>query len=441
MPLFLITITLAITACYAVAAVYYPQLYVFATYEDMYGEWGQAYFFLATGIFSLLNVLRRDSSPDKLAAVAPEPAEGQPEASKSHFKWFFALLAAAAFYTFLEEISWGQRLIGFDTPGFFSENSYQDEANLHNLLTGPVETWAKTALTYLLALGFIGYGVIFPLTLKARWKPALFLGRWGLPAPPLALLPAFVISAVCELELFAFNEAEVAELLVAMSMAFTALHYWLNNNPRRLYYFMAVTLAVGAAAFTTTQTLLNNPSQKSEIEHRLANGYEKFADRYERYDHYRAIAQVLEFYDQLKPNNTVVLRRIADNYRLADDTQKADEFVNRAIEAGLKRYAEDPDNVPSNISLAKSYHLANRPEKVYFYGFHAYQLALKNHDKEPDNAYWAYWLAKACEQINQQQDALKYYREAYHLEPDNSRYERAYHEKKQRMAEFYEEHE
>ena len=423
--LYLACISLTIVCFYAIAAIYFPQLYIFCTYEDMYGEWGQFYFFLATFVFSILNSIN--------------PANGR-------YRWFFMLLALASFYTFMEEISWGQRLFGFDTPEYFAKNSYQDEANLHNLLTGPEESWTKTALTYLVSAGFIGYGILYPLLLKIHWKVAERFYHWGLVPPPLALMPAFFLGVICELELFSFNEAEVAELLVAMAMAFTALNFWLQRHPAQqsnsLLYFVGTTIVVMASAFVTTQTLLNNPVQKAEITHRLANGYDKFADRYQRYDHYLAVAEVLQLYDQLKPDNTVVLRRIAGNYQLLERPEKAREFLYRAIDVGLKRISKDPDNVPSNISLAKSYHQVNRPEKVYFYGSHAYNIALKHYQEARENqdkAYWAYWLAKACEQINKQPEALKYFRRAHKLDPDSYRYERAYYQKRHLMERYYEE--
>jgi len=422
---YLVCISLAIVGFYAITAVYFPQLYIFCTYEDMYGEWGQAFFFLVTFIFSTLNVINSASR---------------------RFRWFFMLLAFASFYTFMEEISWGQRLFGYDTPEFFEKHSYQDEANLHNLLTGPVESWTKTTLTYLITIGLIGYGLIFPIALKMHWKPAIWFEQSGVVAPPLALLPAFLFGGLFELELFSFNEAEVAELLVAMAMAFTALNFWLlqhqSEPSKSLLYFIATTVIVSVSAFVTTQTLLNNPVQKAEITHRLANGYDKFADRYERYDHYLAVAQVLQLYDQLKPDNTVVLRRIADNYQLLERPEKAREFLYRAIDVGLKRISKDPDDVPTNISLAKSYHQVARPEKVYFYGSHAYDVALQHFQDARENldkAYWAYWLAKACEQINKQPEALKYFRRAHKLDPDSYRYERAYYQKRHLMERYYEE--
>lgn len=43
------------------------------------------------------------------------------------------LLALFCFVSFGEEISWGQRLLGFESPSFFRQWNHQDEFNLHNL--------------------------------------------------------------------------------------------------------------------------------------------------------------------------------------------------------------------------------------------------------------------------------------------------------------------
>lgn len=416
-------ISLLIVTFYAITAVYFPQLYIFCTYEDMYGEWAQVFFFLMTFIFASLNVISSDVG---------------------RFRWFFSVLALAALYTFMEEISWGQRLIGFDTPGFFEEHSYQNEANLHNLLTGPVESWTKTALTYVIALGMLAYGVIFPLLLNRKWRLALWFDKWGCVAPPLGLIPAFLFAAIFEAEFFSFNEAEVAELLVAMAMAFTSLSFFLKIRPQKplksLLSFILTTLIVTLTAFSTTQILLHKPAQKDEITHRLANGYKKFADRYERYDHYRAIIDVLQLYDQLKPDNTVILRRIRDNYLLLGEQVQADAILQRAIQIALTRHQNQPDNLPAIISLAKSYHQIQRPDKVFLYAQKAYDLALQNISASPDTktqAYNYYWLAKACEQLNKQPEALKYYRLAHKTEPNSSRYERAYYNKRHLMEKYY----
>ena len=52
-----------------------------------------------------------------------------------------ALIAFSFFFIGMEEISWGQRIFGWDTPELVSEYNYQDETNLHNLInlwSGPI---------------------------------------------------------------------------------------------------------------------------------------------------------------------------------------------------------------------------------------------------------------------------------------------------------------
>jgi tetratricopeptide (TPR) repeat protein len=414
----LCSIPLAVVGFYAIAVVYYPGIYVISTYEDLYGEWAQTYGFLATFVFSTLISL-----------------------NKSHpQRWFFVLLAAAGFYVFMEEISWGQRIIGFDTPNFFHDNSYQDEANLHNLLTGPVDSRSKTILTYLVATGLVAYGVLFPIALQIKYKPALWLSRMRIAAaPPLPLMPAFAVAAVLEVELFSFNEAEVAELLVAWALAFTALDSWLqsrNAQNRSVMPYVVVFFGIVGAAWGTTTLLLNSPEQRKEIDSRLANGYERFAERYEGYDYTYGVAEVLQRYDELEPNNTVILRKIADNLEVLGEAEKARFFIQKAVDEGLRRVKEDANNIQANVSLAKSYRKLGDYGAMAVYAEKAYQLAQVKQQAEPDNAYWAYWLAKACEQTNRREEAFKYYRKAHQLEPNSSRYDEAYQQMKEIMIDY-----
>ena len=411
----LFSIPLALVGFYAIAAVYYPGLYVLSTYEDLYGEWAQTYGFLTTFVFSTLISL-----------------------NKSHpQRWFFVVLAVASFYVFMEEISWGQRIIGFDTPHFFHQNSYQDEANLHNLLTGPVESRSKTVLTYLIAASLLIYGVVFPLALKLNFKPAICLSRIRLAvSSPLALIPAFVFAAVLEVEPFSFNEAEVAELLVAWALAFTALDSWLNNRKiinTSVRPYLATFFMMASAAWFTTTLLLNSPDQRKEIDKRLANGYERFAERYEGYNYAYGISEVLQRYDELEPNNTVILRKIADNLLLVDAPEKARYFMQKAVDEGLRRIEKDDKNIQAHVSLAKSYRKLGDYNAMTVYAEKAYILAKAKQEAEPKAAYWAYWLAKACEQTHRKQEAFDYYRKAHQLEPDSWRYNEAYQQMKEIM--------
>lgn len=51
-----------------------------------------------------------------------------------YIKPIAALFIATVFFIMgMEEISWGQRLIGFESTEFFVRNNMQEESNLHNL--------------------------------------------------------------------------------------------------------------------------------------------------------------------------------------------------------------------------------------------------------------------------------------------------------------------
>lgn len=51
---------------------------------------------------------------------------------RTRIVWYL-LLALIFFLCFGEEISWGQRIVGFSSPDYFAEHNLQGEFNIHNL--------------------------------------------------------------------------------------------------------------------------------------------------------------------------------------------------------------------------------------------------------------------------------------------------------------------
>ena len=47
---------------YLVMALYFPMAYIWATYEDLFGEWSQTFFFLAALILSLRNAFSKSQN-------------------------------------------------------------------------------------------------------------------------------------------------------------------------------------------------------------------------------------------------------------------------------------------------------------------------------------------------------------------------------------------
>ena len=131
---------------------------------------------------------------------------------------FYGLFALLFFFFAMEEISWGQQFLGFDTPEFWRVRNAQDELTLHNYdFSG-----AKYLEVYPLIAGLIGL-----LSVGAAWLRLLPKSI----SPPLILVSWFAaISLHSGLDLFhefyIFNPGldelinaldEAAEMLVAIA--------------------------------------------------------------------------------------------------------------------------------------------------------------------------------------------------------------------------------
>jgi len=120
----------------------------------------------------------------------------------------YVLLAAGFLIMALEEMSWGQRLIGWKTPGVMIEGNHQSETNLHNFIN-----------PHLLLLGVL----VGPLPLVAVLTSAWLhdrgkAGHWSLlvlPHPSLIGLSLFIALPV--------NNNEILEVLLAL---FAVLYVW-----------------------------------------------------------------------------------------------------------------------------------------------------------------------------------------------------------------------
>lgn len=133
--------------------------------EDRAYEWIGFLGFFGAGVFSLLTLLYRQKMP-KLAAL------------------FF--LGTGLFYLICagEEISWGQRVFGWETPTAFAEINEQGETNIHNIENLPIHP--KDVVSWFIKLFGIGFPVIFFFVFKKRDH---LLRRC---VAPLSMVPLFI---------------------------------------------------------------------------------------------------------------------------------------------------------------------------------------------------------------------------------------------------------
>jgi hypothetical protein len=101
----------------------------------------------------------------------------------------YGVLAVALFFVAGEEISWGQRLLGFHTPAEFAQRNLQGETTVHNL----------SLFTRLFHLGELAIGILGTALPLVRW-PAALRARYGRLieriVPPAVLIPYFALPGV-----------------------------------------------------------------------------------------------------------------------------------------------------------------------------------------------------------------------------------------------------
>ena len=134
---------------------------------------------------------------------------------------FYLFLAILFFIGCGEEISWGQRIFGWQTPKIAQEINSQREMNFHNIRIfndprynrgEPLENERRPVLSFLLDVDtwffsfWFSYCLIIPLLNRYSLRASGKISRWDLPVPPLwigsLLLVNFSMYAIPHLTFF-----------------------------------------------------------------------------------------------------------------------------------------------------------------------------------------------------------------------------------------------
>ncbi len=126
-----------------------------------------------------------------------------------------AIYALMFFMAAGEEVSWGQRIIGWESGEFFQQHNKQDETNLHNLVVGDVHL-TKSLFGPVLTICILLYLVGLPLIYPKGGRIAALADRMAVPVPWLKhaaiALVASIIIAVLDVD----RKWEVYELIFSM---------------------------------------------------------------------------------------------------------------------------------------------------------------------------------------------------------------------------------
>ncbi len=216
------TLVFAVLAYAWLLEVHWPDFYYMSIQEDEYIEWASFWAFL-------------------LAAVAAVVASRKPAAGR--FPWFLYGLALFCFVVAMEEISWGQRVLGYRPPVYFLEHNFQQEFNFHNVIDTDYRKLALSAT-------IVGYGVLLPLLALVAPLRRLF-DRMGVVVPPLGLLPLFVATFLMYLVYPFSHSGEWVELMLGLGMLFALMPAGLK--PVLLGWVVVMALGVASGTLTRLQ--------------------------------------------------------------------------------------------------------------------------------------------------------------------------------------------
>jgi len=205
-------------------------LYYLVVQEDGYVEWATFWAFLLAGAVYWYRALRLgfEFSND----------------------WFLLSLAVFCLFVALEEISWGQRIVGYRPPEYFLESNFQQELNVHNVMDSDLRELA-------LRLIIFGYGAALPAIMLVP-KVGDALRGLGIMPPPARIMPAFLVTGVGQATYpFKFT-GEWIELMLGLCFLFPALAIARTGAPQtrpagRVLLAFAVIVAGGAASATATR--------------------------------------------------------------------------------------------------------------------------------------------------------------------------------------------
>ncbi len=171
-----------------------PDLYYQNVQEDQPLEWMTFWAFIVAAFFYI-----RAAVSDRRLGKLP---------------WFLVGLAAFCIVVAMEEISWGQRLLGYQPPRYFLENNYQQELNIHNVISTGLR---KNLVGFVL----LAYGVALPLLDRIPPTRKL-LDKLQIVAPPLGLAPIFVALAVLLVTYPLRYTGELIEVVMGLAFLFAS---------------------------------------------------------------------------------------------------------------------------------------------------------------------------------------------------------------------------
>lgn len=256
--------------------------------------------------------------------------------------WFVLCLGLMLIVMLGEEVSWGQRLLGFNTPEWLTQRNFQGEFTFHNMRsfqTGQQGNSLEVSWVW----GMIAYLGVLPL-LVVLFRP---LGTWTesyrFPVADwpigVSTLVLFIINAIF------FRTSEVTELILdILLVAFAIEIYWKSSEgtPKEEHQWLAFAVGIWITLWCVVTPFQSGEDALPSV--RSTDLYKSALVMVEREEKDKAF-ETLEESLAIWPNNVRAHHLLGQLFLERNETQAAIEQFNEALRI-------EPRFIPSLLTLA-----------------------------------------------------------------------------------------
>ena len=252
--------------------------------EDRYVEWAQFYLLTFTAVLCL-----------KIA--------GDLWRKENHTNYFYIFSGFFCALVAIEEISWGQRILGYEVPQFFRRYNGQSETEFHNIIGEVID------YTYLLGLIALVWGVILPLLVSSSRKGLAFFERLDHVIPPRVLIIGFLSGSI-SMSLLAPSKAfwyepieEIGELFIYMSLFYFVLIKWNEKKTSSTTSSVPISLMINSTIFLISITVLSTTLTDTRSFNLSGAYYYSYGTNYVWHEFYKEGVEQYEKLLGIKPNS------------------------------------------------------------------------------------------------------------------------------------------
>jgi tetratricopeptide (TPR) repeat protein len=266
----------------------------------------------------------------------------------------YILFCLALMFVAMEEISWGQRLLGIKTPHIIAQHNYQSEISIHNISFFPSQ--------FLISLAILIWAGVIPQLLRIRWANSL-INQFGVPVVSLNILPYFIFGFIVKNFNLVIKHEELGELIFGLGFYIYALGLWRKASEKSQWKILqgknVSKLITGMVFLLLILMIKISPFDIYALKRVLHNSAERDYPRYKMYNQSLKIYEYLRNHKELHNDDTLYKYGLFLKER---NKEESEQIFAEAFQEAKTQMQQQPGKPYPNILAGKIYKQLNQAE-------------------------------------------------------------------------------